>query len=331
MIFSIIICTYCRPLPILRLLDSVKNQTILPFEVLVVDGSPDLDTEQALFKCGKFLPLNLNYKRVGSCDRGLTKQRNIGIGMADAYSEILVFLDDDVILEPDFLQNLISSFKDPDVVGADGLITNENRWRRASKEIFGDQEFDGYFLKLSIRNRFRSRLGLYPFKFSPGTIPPYGHGKSTLPPSGKIYSVEHIMGGITAYRKWIFDHINFSELFEGYGLYEDFDFSVRASRYGKLVTNTAARLEHHHAPAGRPNAYRFGKMVVWNGWYVWRLKHPRPGMVNILKWHAITLLLAFLRLGNAMSGNNKKQAWDDFRGRMQSWFRLWFTKPKIES
>jgi hypothetical protein len=36
--------------------------------------------------------------------------------------------------------------------------------------------------------------------------------------------------------------------------------------------NTAAQLHHYHDVQGRPNQYQYGKMVVRNGWYVWRVK-----------------------------------------------------------
>jgi hypothetical protein len=44
---------------------------------------------------------------------------------------------------------------------------------------------------------------------------------------------------------------------------------------GKLYLNTAAQLDHYH-DAGRPNQYQYGRMVVRNGWYVWRTKNPIP-------------------------------------------------------
>jgi GT2 family glycosyltransferase len=324
--FSLVICTYCRPLSVLNLLKSVEGQVLKPLEIIIIDGSPHNATENAIAVAELFDLIK--YVRVPAEQRGLTRQRNVGIDKSDPSSEILVFLDDDVILEPFFLKQLISTFDDTEIIGADGLIINENSWYSSTgnknKLI---HQFDGYELPLSARNRVRARFGLYPFSYTPGTIPPFGHGKTSLPPTGKIYEVEHIMGGITAYRSWLFTKIRFSTFFEGYGLYEDFDFSVRASRYGKLVTNTAARLEHHHHTAGRPDGYKFGKMVVWNGWYVWRLKHPKPGLKNIFKWHAITLLLAFVRLTNCVYGKKREEAFNDFRGRMYSWIKLFYSKP----
>jgi len=74
--FSLIICTYMRPQPLLQLLQSVKEQTQYPGEILIVDGSVNLETktmlEQHPFQ-------NLNYFLVTEEERGLTKQRNFGI------------------------------------------------------------------------------------------------------------------------------------------------------------------------------------------------------------------------------------------------------------
>lgn len=327
--FSVIICTYQRPESLRVLLKSIQSQTIKPNDLIIVDGSLDNKTE-VLLKTEFDDFLELNYILVDSDQRGLTKQRNIGIKRVNAQSEVVVFLDDDLILEADFLLNLLSTFEDEKVIGADGLITNENYWIKSQPNEVHKLNYkylDGYKLKLSSRDIIRKIFGSYPTNIQPGLIPKYGHGKSSLPPTGKSYFVEHIMGGITAYRVKLFEKIGFSEFFEGYGLYEDFDFSVRASRYGVLVTNTAARCEHHHAASGRPNTYKYGKMVVWNGYYVWRLKHPKLDFWNIQKWWFITFLLVSLRLMNAIGGPNRKESLFEAVGRLHSLGRLIFSKP----
>ncbi len=300
-------------------------------QVLIIDGSPDTKTAALIQPMNALLPLE--YINVGETDRGLTKQRNVGIKHLNTSAEIVFFLDDDVLLEQNFFEQMLSTFSDPSVIGCDGLITNECYWLPVEEQNHVPaycQQLDSYYLPLSARDRFRAVIGLYPLHLQPGKIPKYGHGKSSLPPTGKEYEVDHIMGGITAYRKNIFNHIQFSVFFEGYGLYEDYDFSVRANAYGKLITNTAAYLSHHHAEAGRPHTYKFGKMVVRNGWYVWRLKHPHPGINNIVKWHLITLLLALFRLSNIVttSTHKRQQAWGDFTGRMVAWIQLFFIKPR---
>jgi GT2 family glycosyltransferase len=133
-----------------------------------------------------------------------------------------------------------------------------------------------------------------------------------------------------SFRKNVFRKVKFSTFFEGYGLYEDLDFCLRASRLGPLYLNTSAQLEHHHEPLGRPNKFRYGRMVIRNGWYVWRLKYPQPSLKAKIQWHATALLLTGIRLGNAVSKSNRKEALLEGIGRLSSWFILLWNKPKIE-
>jgi GT2 family glycosyltransferase len=166
----------------------------------------------------------------------------------------------------------------------------------------------------------------------PGFSPSFSHGRSIsfLPPSNKIYEVEQLMGGVSSFRKSVFEQFKFSHYFEGYGLYEDADFTLRLSKTGKLFLNTAAKLGHYHDSSGRPNQYVYGKMVVRNGWYVWRVKHPNPNLKSKIKWHSITLLLAFIRFSNTFTTDKKKAAFTEFSGRIAGWFSLFFSKPKIK-
>jgi len=329
-VFSVIICTYRRPDALGTLLNNLIFQTVIAHEIIVVDASEDYDT-QDLIKRSKFL-LPLKYIHAGAADKGLTKQRNLGVLNLSPESEVTIFLDDDIIPERDFFEKLLSSFEDKNVVGSMGYITNESSWKKIeNKAPSFSFVMEGYYLPLHKRDKIRAILGLYPYKVQPGKIPLYGHGKDSLPPTGKSYIVDHIMGGITAYRNSVLKSLKFSEFFEGYGLYEDFDFSVRASKMGVLISNTSAKLEHHHHAGGRPNTFKLGMMVVKNGWYVWRLKHPKPGIINIFKWHCITLLLTFIRGFNTFSLNKieRSKAFNEWRGRMYGWLLLLFIKPKL--
>jgi GT2 family glycosyltransferase len=157
----------------------------------------------------------------------------------------------------------------------------------------------------------------------------YSHGRSVgfIPPSGKIYEVEMIMGGVSSFRKKVFETVQFSAYFEGYGLYEDADFTLRVAKIGKLYLNTAAKLNHYHDVSGRPNQYQYGKMVVRNGWYVWRVKNPNPKFRNKFKWHSITLLLTIIRFSNIFPTSKRKEAFTEALGRTMGWVSLWVNKP----
>ncbi|MGJ8684507.1 MAG: glycosyltransferase family 2 protein [Nonlabens sp.] len=426
---SLIICTYMRPEPLRRLLESVLSQTQVPDEVLIIDGSTDDDTQLMLEKItsrfeqnarsealedgflssefkvqslelsgemsnpnapsnassseaclqakagrerfidnsnsssnpnarsealedrlsssisssNETYPLGLgkgfdstsiiSYHKVPPEHRGLTKQRNYGIERVQEDMEIVAFLDDDTILQENYFKNLIQAFKDlPDAAGIGGIATNENRWQLKTQKQYDKNnfyQFEEYVVKESSRNVLRNKLKLASNEL-PGVMPKYSHGRTfSYPITGKNYPVDLIVGMSMAFRKNVVDQIKFSKYFEGYGLYEDADFSLRALRFGQNYLATSVLLEHHHDAAGRPNKYNYGKMVVRNGWYVWRLKYPDPSLKNNFKWYQITILLTTIRFLNIFTTAQRKEALTEFLGRAAGIISLWFNKPKL--
>ena len=329
--FTLIICTYMRPEALKSLLETVHFQSLYPDEIIIVDGSTNDATAKML---EEYEVSGLEYYKVDEIDRGLTKQRNYGIERVGENIDVICFLDDDILLEHNYFEKLIATYDAyPEALAVGGYITNEVQWSPVEKR--GDNKtkkfvYDGWERKEGSRFVLRNKLGLLD-KTAPGYMPEFSNGRSVsyLPPSNKIYSVEQIMGGVSSYRKEIFNYMSFSTYFEGYGLYEDADFSLRLAKKGKLFVNTAARLEHHHAASGRPNKFKYGKMVIRNGWYVWRVKYENPAVVARFKWNAIALVLIVLRFVNVVSTNKRKEAFTEAMGRVAGWLSLIFNKPKV--
>ena len=238
MTFSLIICTYKRPQALLTLLQSVKQQTLYPNEILIVDGSPDDFTKEML---SQHSFQNLKYYKVEEKDRGLTKQRNYGIVRVSEASEVVCFLDDDTVLAPTYFEKIIKTYTiHPEALGVGGYITNEVSWQNVGDgyvATVNEFYYDGWKRKDGSRFVWRKKLGL-DSDVPPGCSPAFSHGRSVgfLPPSGKVYPVEQLMGGVSSFRKTVFDQFQFSTYFEGYGLYEDADFTLRVSKtLGKRV------------------------------------------------------------------------------------------------
>lgn len=322
-----------RPEPLLKLLQSVQIQRFYPDEILIIDGSLNNETKIVLEE-NQFE--NLKYFLVDDANRGLTKQRNFGIKNVDGNSDIVCFLDDDTILEPNYFEKLLETYSIfPETLGVGGYIYNEVKWEKTSENYIpkiNEFYFDGWKRIDGSRFVLRKKLNL-DSDCPPGFSPNFSHGRSVgfLPPSDKIYKVEQLMGGVSSFRKLVFDKLVFSTYFEGYGLYEDADFTIRVSKIGDLYLNTAAKLAHFHASSGRPNQYKYGKMVVRNGWYVWRVKNPDPNFNDLFKWNAITILLTAIRFTNTLTSSNKKEAFTEALGRTVGWWSLLFDKPKIEN
>lgn len=329
--FSLIICTYMRPQPIQDLLASVTQQELYPDEILIVDGSTDNETKQKLEKHGY---KNLRYYKVDDANRGLTRQRNYGILKVSDDIDVVCFLDDDIILEKDYFSNLIGTYhKEKDAAGVGGYIINEVDWKKQTSQQQEKQNsfvYDGYVRALGSRHVLRKKLGLSP-SAEPCIMPEFSNGYSVsfLPPTNKTYKVEYFMGGVSSFKKSVVDEIKFSTYFEGYGLYEDLDYCLRVSKKYKLFVCTAARLSHYHDEEGRPDKYKYGKMVLRNGWYVWRVGFSKPSFKAKMKWNLIMLLQIGILFSNVILKANRRASFTEAMGRSIGWLGLIFNKPKV--
>lgn len=329
--FSLIICTYMRSAALLKLLKTISIQSLYPDEILIVDGSRN-DLTKEIFEENDFK--NVIYFKVSNEERGLTKQRNFGIESVSETMDIVCFLDDDTILDKEYFKNVINVFKsDNNITGVGGIATNENNWNENTLGYYNLKKYitlEGYHVKLGQRHVLRNYLGLGSDQL-PGIMPEYSNGISCgYPLTGKNYQVDLLIGMSMSFRKKVVENIKFSTYFEGYGLYEDADFSLRALKYGKNVLATSVLLEHRHAAEGRPNQFKYGKMVTRNGWYVWRVKYPKPLFIPRLKWNLIAFVLILIRFTNVITTNKKKEAFTEAIGRLYGLITLVFHKPKLE-
>lgn len=106
---SIIICTYNRVHFLQEALDSIKNQnySMDAIEIIVVDNN---STDNTRDFCNKYIieneEMNINYFLEEK--KGLSNARNCGINNSSA--EILTFIDDDAVLQSNFVERVIMCF-----------------------------------------------------------------------------------------------------------------------------------------------------------------------------------------------------------------------------
>jgi glycosyltransferase involved in cell wall biosynthesis len=130
---SVIICAYTEKRwdDLVAAVESVQRQTLSSKEIVVViDHNPAL-----LRRVQENLSGVIAIENGG--DKGLSGARNSG--WSTAQGEIVAFLDDDAIAEPDWLENLVERYADPDVVGAGGKIVP--LWE-TSRPIWFPEEFN---------------------------------------------------------------------------------------------------------------------------------------------------------------------------------------------
>jgi GT2 family glycosyltransferase len=128
---SVVVCCYTvsRWERLLDVIESVREQTIVPQEVFViVDHNEDL--YERLFAVVDDVTL---VKSNGP--KGLSGARNTGVSLAD--SDIVAFLDDDAQAAPDWLERLIAFYDDPDVLAVGGRV--EPVWEDGRPPYFGEE------------------------------------------------------------------------------------------------------------------------------------------------------------------------------------------------
>jgi glycosyltransferase involved in cell wall biosynthesis len=100
---SVLIPTLCRYTYLKATLEQLKEQTLKPLEVICVDQTP-LAERQIEFYEG-FQDLNL--KVIWKDEPGQCSARNSGL--AQIQNDLILFLDDDVIVGPEYIQSLVKS------------------------------------------------------------------------------------------------------------------------------------------------------------------------------------------------------------------------------
>lgn len=125
---SVIIPTYERLDDLTNLFESLLKQTIQPFEVIIVDDTPSQHIENLCKKfSSKFESIGINLWYIKNQRyRSAAVARNIGA--KKAREEYLLFLDSDVILYDDYIENVLKVFeKNSNAIGVQGLIVNLRR------------------------------------------------------------------------------------------------------------------------------------------------------------------------------------------------------------
>jgi GT2 family glycosyltransferase len=250
---TLVVPTYKRADSLERLLGSVVIQDRQPDEILIVDASPNDETEKMLETqpSGKALRNKLRYWRVSGPLVGLTRQKNFALRQVK--TDLVAFFDDDIVLGHGCLREMEQVLRrETDRIVAVGCLTAAETppsalWRLRR------------FLRMipNLRPGTYARSGMsIPWQFQPSPQP--------------LVEGDWLPGGAQLVRTAAAHEVGFDESFSGYGQAEDLDFSLRLRTKGKLVMARAARLQHLSESGGRPNPFRIGYMELYNRYQIHR-------------------------------------------------------------
>lgn len=213
---SVVICAYTehRWNNLLEAVEAVRRQTVSAGEIIVVvDHNPAL-----LERVRQAMPDVVAIENHEA--RGLGGARNSGV--AAARGQVVVFLDDDALPEPDWLASMQSAYANPDVVGVGGAI--EPIWE-AGRPAWLPEEF--YWV---VGCTYR------------------GLPETTTP-------VRNLIGCNMSFRREIFSEVGLFRL--GYGC-DETEFCIRVGQRWpsrQMIYEPKARVGHHVTAARSTWAY----------------------------------------------------------------------------
>ncbi|MGH9364474.1 MAG: glycosyltransferase family 2 protein [Thermoanaerobaculia bacterium] len=299
---SVVTPTLFRPAEITGLLDNLAEQTLLPAEVVLVDGAPAEDTATAEIVAARAasLPFPVRYIRHG---RGTAVQRNAGIDIAKG--NLVAFVDDDIRLAPAFLQTVAGVFAGDEPREVGGVV--------------GYRENQHFRLEETLRWRWFHRLGLLT-TYEPGRYDfkcGYPINANMQVPFTGVREVDFMTTSCAVWRREVLDAgLRFDPFFRDYGVLEDAHFSLRARRRWRLLQCGDARCVHLASPNGREDRRRIGYKCVVNYYYVFQdVAGPLTWRHKLRFWRFQAFEL--LRIAASAIGRRRRSDLTELRGRLE--------------
>ena len=235
---AFIVPTMDREHDLIRMLQSLEDQTVLPSQVIIVDGG--YKKVDHIIK--KFPLIEIEYTRV--FPPSLAKQKNAGVKKINNDITLVGYLDDDLEFYPDSVSNMLDfcDGANTEYGGAAFAVTNINREVGVLRK----------FLHID-----SEQLGKV---FSNGFV-------SMLDNPEKTTDVDWLYGGATVWKKEVIKNYKYDEWYQGSGFMEDIDFSYNIRQKYNLIVLAEARVQHHTHPIRGDRYYLLGKWQIINRLY----------------------------------------------------------------
>jgi glycosyltransferase involved in cell wall biosynthesis len=263
---ALVIPTKDRPEDLRRLLESIAMQTRRPEQVVVVDGS-EVPVRAV---CESFRDLALDYVRV--YPPSLARQRNAGMARLRPEITHAGYLDDDIVLERDAIEQMMRAWADAGE-GVGGIGFNiTNRPRPAAMWL--------------------KRLFLIEHR-EPGRMVASGCAASHYVCERDL-EADWLSGGAVVWRREVVERYPYDEWFVGTGLLEDVDYSFNVRGAYRLRVASAARLAHYSRPIREESQFLLGKWQIVNRMYLVRKYRERGLSVPLAWWASIGMVVVHL-------------------------------------
>lgn len=251
---GVLIATYGRTAELEETLNSLIASSTEISALVVCDATPApraLDVQTVCLSFADRLPITYVYSDVASScvQRNIAAEHLLAICPDLDYVQVL---DDDTCPEPHYMEKLASLLDArPEAVGASGMTITSITARTRIEKMYS---FVHWLVGLESR--------------SPGKVSRAGCGMPARPGRDEPVQVVEWLFGCSMWRANIFKSLRYLDRLPGAALFEDTEFSVRASAYGSLLVDPSAVLNHSYSSIERPNLPLYAHRFSRNRWYV---------------------------------------------------------------
>jgi len=294
---GVVIPTKNRCTDLVSAVDSILRQTHSPDELIVIDQSKD---DQARGYIEHMLKRKPEISFVYVFDNtlsGLTAAKNLAV--KSSKSQILLFIDDDIVLDPEFIYVLRNAYACyPDVSGVGGVI----RLPGSRQSV--------------LRRKIAPLFQLGPFSDVRALLQA-GYRK----PNGVIRT-KILSGGLSSLKRHVFDTLAFDENLTAASPIEDLDFYARASKLFRFAIACEARGLHNVSTVSREGLARMFERKCSGFWYIYS-KYTEKTFRNTLAflWRNVGLFIDAIVVSVSMNTT----------GALKGLFAAWHNKLRVEN
>jgi GT2 family glycosyltransferase len=252
---SVCIPTMNRPEELKRCIKSILEQSALPDEIIIID---DANLDQTIYR--QIIEPFTGFKYFKKDKPSLSASKNLAKGLAS--NDLILILDDDTVLEKDYIQNIYKIFtndtkKDIGIVGGIAI----NRKNRTS--------FEKIYKRIFLLDNGK-----------PGRLLPWGF-QTGFDNIAEDTHVQWVSGSNSFFRKEVLEDFSFEEFHGGRNALEDVEFGwkVFKSKKYKIMVTPSARLYHYRSSTNKEAMFNTGFKQAYNRCWIFR-KHCKKNLKN---------------------------------------------------
>lgn len=286
--FSVVIPTYRRPDALVATIESVVQNTVLPAELIVIDDDFTASSIMNFLEkivTEKNIEFIYHKKDHSIIRRGLSESKNLGVNLAT--SEVVCYLDDDVVLDTEYFKNLIQVWGDnvheSKLMGLGGKISN-NRTTSQLEKIY---------------RKFFGLEGECSWDVNNVGFQVWDEGVVNIEKSYYLH------GGVSSYKRELLTQFPFEVFSGGRTGLEDVEHCLRVKRAGyHFYYVPSAHLTHHPASSGREAQFLSGQKESQNRREIFKRHCPQT---IISKLHFFWASVGWI--GKKLLSGNWRSAW----------------------